>query len=72
MTRTEDRPAPVIKKSFNLPEAAASSGLSISTIRHAIDQNELVASYGGPKKTKPVILADEFDRWLRALPTEKQ
>lgn len=72
MTRTNTaRDKPIEKKSFSIAEAAASSGLSVETIRQAIAHNELIASYGGPKKTKPVILTDEFDRWLRWLPTEK-
>lgn len=71
MTRTKPVEKPVEKRAYSLAEAETASGLSISTIRHAIDNNELVASYGGPKKTKVIILADELDRWLRNLPTEK-
>lgn len=56
---------------YTLEEAAQAVGIGISTLSAAIDGNELVARYVGPKKTKPVIQAKELDRWLDSLPSEK-
>ena len=70
MSKTTEAPISV-KKAFTLQEAADSTGLGISTISAALRAGELTASYGGPKKSKPVIRSAELDRWLESLPTEK-
>jgi hypothetical protein len=55
------------KLAYNLEEAAAATGYSTSTLRIAIRRHDLVARYAN---TKPVIMADELQDWLRSLPTE--
>lgn len=55
------------KLAYNLVEAAAATGYSVSTLRIAIRRFDLVASYAN---SKPVILADELRDWLKSLPTE--
>lgn len=53
---------------YTLPELATAVGLSVDSIRKAIDNDELVASYFG---TKPIVEADEARRWIKSLPTER-
>lgn len=55
------------KLAYNLEEAAAATGYSASTLRIAIRRHDLLARYAN---TKPIILADELQEWLRSLPTE--
>lgn len=54
--------------SYDVPGAAAASGLGETTLRTAIAKDELVVHYYG---TKPVIRAVDLDDWIRSLPTEK-
>jgi hypothetical protein len=62
-------PAPVAKSklAYNLEEAAAATGYSVSTLRIAIRRNDLLARYAN---TRAIILLDELQDWLRSLPTE--
>jgi len=62
-------PAPIenSRLAYTIDEAAAATGYSASTIRTAIRRNNLLARYAN---TKPVILIDELQDWLRSLPTE--
>jgi hypothetical protein len=62
-------PAPIEKSklAYNLEEAAEATGYSVSTLRIAIRRHDLLARYAN---TKPIILADELQDWLRSLPTE--
>ena len=52
---------------YNLQDAAAAAGVSVDTIRRAIRAGDLIANY---PTSRPVILRDELDAWLRATPTE--
>ncbi|MDQ1059114.1 hypothetical protein QFZ23_003015 [Arthrobacter globiformis] len=62
-------PAPIEKSklAYNLEEAATATGYTVSTLRIAIRRHDLLARYAN---TKPIILADELQDWLRSLPTE--
>lgn len=53
--------------SLNFKEAGAATGYSHDTIRKAVQNHYLVASYAN---SKPVILVDELVRWLRTLPVD--
>lgn len=53
---------------YTLPEAAAAVGLSVDSIRKAIENKDLVASYYG---TKPLIGVEELRRWFTSLDTER-
>lgn len=57
----------VTKKAYTLAEAADAAGTSVPVLRRFIAKNDLTTRYIGHK---PVILADELDAWLEALPTE--
>lgn len=50
-------------------EAAEACGYGLTTIRQAIDNGALVASWA--TRTKPVIRVAELDRWLESLPSER-
>lgn len=52
---------------YTVQDAAASAGVSTDTIRRAIKSGDLIANY---PTSRPVILRDELDAWLRASPTE--
>lgn len=65
-----EEPSPPIEKPklvFTLEEAAAATGYSVRTLQIAIRRNDLLARYAN---TKPIILVDELQDWLRSLPTE--
>jgi hypothetical protein len=53
--------------SYDLDGAEAATGLSKTTIRAAVDSNDLIAHYYG---RKPVFRAVDLDEWVRSLPTE--
>ena len=55
------------KLAYNLEEAAAATGYSVSPLRIAIRRHDLLARYAN---AEPIILADELQDWLRSLPTE--
>jgi hypothetical protein len=52
---------------YSLKEAAEATGYSVRTLQIAIRRHDLLARYAN---TKPIILADELEDWLRSLPTE--
>lgn len=62
------------KLAYNYAEAAAATGYSETVIRRAVNAGHLAVvtplspngKTKGAKLSKPVILADELDRWLRA------
>lgn len=56
---------------YSLDAFAIATGFSKETIRQEIERKNLVASYGGAKRTKPVIIRSEGVRWLKSLPTER-
>lgn len=55
------------KLAYSLQEAAAATGYSARTLSIAIRRHDLLARYAN---SKPIILADELQDWLRSLPTE--
>ena len=54
--------------SYDLPGAAAATGVSERTIRDAIRRGDLTAHYLGKK---PLVMRDELADWVSALPTER-
>lgn len=61
--------APVLDKlAYSIPNFAAAVDLSIETVRQHIAAGELVPSY---VNTKPLIMREEGERWLRSRPAEK-
>lgn len=55
------------KISYNLAEAAESTGYSIRTLQRHIKDGNLIARYAN---TKCVILHEDLEEWLKDLPTE--
>ena len=55
------------KIAYNLKEAAEAAGVSVSTLRRAIANNDLVANY---PTTSAVILREELESWIKSAPTE--
>jgi len=55
------------KIAYNLKEAAVAAGVSESTLRRAISNNDLIAHY---PTSKPVIKVDELNAWIDNTPTE--
>lgn len=62
-------PQPLDKLAYSIPSFAAAVDLSVQQVRNHIAANELVPSYSG---SKPLILREEGERWLRTLPSEKR
>lgn len=60
-----DRP---FRLSLTLPDAAVATGYSLESIRKAIREHNLVPSYAN---SKPVVMVEELERWLRTLPSER-
>lgn len=54
---------------LTIPEAAEAVGYSLEGLRQQIRNNYLVPSYAN---SKPVIMVEELQRWLRSLPAEPQ
>lgn len=52
---------------LTLPEAARATGYSLEGIRQIIRLGQLVPSYAN---SKPVVMVEELERWLRSLPAE--
>lgn len=52
---------------LTLPEAAEAVGYSLESVRAAIRRGDLVPSYAN---SKPVVMVEELERWLRSLPAE--
>jgi hypothetical protein len=62
--------APTLDKlAYSIPNFAAAVDLSIEKIRQHINRGELVPSY---VDSKPLIMREEGERWLRARPAEKE
>jgi excisionase family DNA binding protein len=57
----------MVKLAFTYDEAAAATGAGRRALQDAVRDGHLVASYVG---TKPLIAAEELDRWLKTLPHE--
>lgn len=55
--------------SYDLNGAARATGLSVTTIKNAVRDGDLVPNYSG---TKPVFRAVELDAWIAAMPTERR
>lgn len=55
--------------SYNLPQFAASTGVSLSSIKLAIKEGKLTPSY---LKTKPLIDYDEGKRFIKSLKAERE
>lgn len=53
---------------YTLPQFAAATGVSLSSIKIAIKEGALIPSY---LKTKPLIAKSEGKRWIEALPAER-
>ena len=53
---------------YSIKNLATAIDLSDETLRKAIIAGELVPSYAG---SKPLILREEAERWLRSLPAER-
>lgn len=58
-----------MKLAYTYDEAAAATGAGRRALQDAVRDGNLVASYVG---TKPLIPADELERWLKSLPHEPQ
>lgn len=56
------------KLAYSLDEFATAVSLSKEFIRLQIAADKLVPSYAG---TKPLIMREEGERWLRSLPAER-
>jgi len=56
------------KIAYSIPNFAAAVDLSIEKVRQHIARGELVPSY---VDSKPLIMREEGERWLRSRPTEK-
>lgn len=63
------KPAPVLNKlAYSIPAFAEACDLSIEKIRQHIDRGELVRTY---VDSKPLIMREEGERWLRSRPSER-
>lgn len=63
------RQAPMERKAYTLAEAAAVCGVGLTVIKEACDRGDLIKRY---PTSRPVILADELDSWLKSRPTERR
>ena len=54
--------------SLDLKAASEASGLSVRSLQYAIDNDLLVAHYGGEKNSKPLVRPDDLDAYIRSLP----
>jgi len=60
---------PVLDKlAYSIPNFAKAVDLSIEKVRQHIERGELVPSY---VDSKPLIMREEGERWLRARPSER-
>jgi hypothetical protein len=66
MTTTAGKP----KLSYSIPEAAEFTGLSVASIRKAMDAGYLPVKYPQPLN-KPVILVTDLANWLEQSPSER-
>lgn len=56
-----------MKLAYSIKDAAEAVGVSVTTLREAINRSELTVKY---PTTRPVIPAEELTKWLDALPDE--
>lgn len=56
------------KKAYSIPEVATAVGLSVTSVREAIDKGDLKVKY--PNR-KPIVLSADVDSWLASLSDEK-
>jgi hypothetical protein len=56
------------KLAYSIPNFAKAVDLSIEAVRQHIREGNLVPSYS---KSKPLIMREEGERWLRSLPAER-
>jgi hypothetical protein len=61
---------PLDKLAYSIPGLAEAVGLSVTTIRLAIDKNDLIASYPTAAGRKPIITRKNAEAWLDSLPVE--
>lgn len=54
---------------YSIPNFAKAVDLSVSLVRQAIDNGDLVPAY---VNSKPLITRSEGERWLRSLPAERK
>lgn len=54
--------------SYSIQGAAEASGVSPDTIRRAVRAGDLAVHY---PTSRPVILRDELEAWIKASPTER-
>lgn len=57
--------------SLDLKAAADASGLSVRSLQYAIDNDLLVAHYGGEKNSKPLVRPEDLDAYIRSLPKSR-
>lgn len=61
--------SPVLDKlAYSIPNFAAAVDLSVEKVRQHIARGELFATY---VDSKPLIMREEGERWLRSRPTER-
>lgn len=62
--------APIVldKLAYSIPNFAAAVDLSVEKVRQHIERGELVPSY---VDSKPLIMREEGERWLRSRPAER-
>lgn len=53
---------------YSIPNFAKAVDLSVEKVRQRVRSGELVASY---VDSKPLIMREEGERWLRSLPAER-
>ncbi len=56
------------KLAYSIPNFAKAVDLSVEGVRQHIRDGNLVPSYS---KSKPLIMREEGERWLRSLPSER-
>lgn len=55
------------KLAYTYEEAAQAIGVSVQSLRRAVDRHDLLVRYVG---SKPVIPAEDLKAWFDTLPTE--
>lgn len=62
------QPLVLEKLAYSIPNFATAVDLSVEKVREHIRRGELVVSY---VDSKPLIMREEGERWLRARPAER-
>lgn len=55
---------------YDIDRAAEVVSLSVASLYDAIKNNEIVVTYGGPKKTKPLFRPEDLDNYVKTLPSQ--